>query len=82
MMTYIFAYLCYMEELLNNGLINLAALARQLWPDKDPKTAANTLRAKINKNGFNKLSSKESAHIWKVIKDFSDELTIKGVKNL
>lgn len=71
-----------MEELLNNGLINLAELARQVWPDKDPKTAANTLRAKINKTGFNKLSSHESALIWSLIKGFYDELTIKGVRNL
>lgn len=76
------AIFAYMEELLNNGLINLAELARQVWPNKDPKTAANTLRAKINKTGFNKLSPNETANIWKIIKDFSDELTIKGVKNL
>jgi len=63
-----------MEELLNSGLINLSELARQLYPNKDKNTAANTLRAKINKSGFNKLSQDEKNKVFKVISDYHSSL--------
>lgn len=64
-----------MEELLNNGLINLSEVARRLYPNKDKNTAANTLRAKINKTGFNKLRQDEKNEIFKIISDYHSSLT-------
>lgn len=64
-----FDYLWFMENILLNGLINLAELARLVYPEKNTSTAANTLRAKINKAGFNKLTDDEKNRIFGVIND-------------
>lgn len=64
-----------MEEILNSGLINLSELARQLYPKKDRNTAANTLRAKINKTGFNKLNDSEKNTIRVIINHLHNDLT-------
>jgi len=55
------------ETILQSGIINLSELARRMYPDKKEHTATNTLRAKVNRTGFNKLKQEEKEQIYKII---------------
>lgn len=72
------------ETILQSGIINLSVLARRLYPNKKASTASNTLRAKVNGLGFNKLNQAEKEQIFKIISNiefsFREDLTKKEGK--
>lgn len=63
-----------MEEILKSGLINLTELASRIYPNKTRLQASSTIRAKIYKQSFNKLSDAEKAKIWQIIYQLSNDM--------